>query len=317
MNVHQSSAVDPTDQVAIANFEKRMLTSNFNHFQSCLQGHHSPGRSLPLARSLTVAAVSDTRNMAEAERPSRYREMGCKVAQVKALTAQEAFNEAHVTGSGHVVGVSSAFLCPYPDCRVVSQHQWGIVNILAVLHTESTQSGRTYQGSPLNSALCQHCKQEVLFLGKDLIWPRLSEAPPPAIDLPEHLYEDYNEASAICQTSPRGAAALLRLLIQKLCAELGAPQKDVNAAIGHLVETGVVSAPIQKALDAVRVVGNEAVHPGTMDLRDDTATVNSLFGLINFIVEKAITEPREIDAIYSSLPAGKLAGIAQRDIKTR
>jgi hypothetical protein len=102
-------------------------------------------------------------------------------------------------------------------------------------------------------------------------------------------------------------------MLQKLCAELGSPERDINSAIGGFVAAGKISPAIQRALDAVRVIGNEAVHPGTMDLHDDRSVVNSLFGLINFIVEKMITEPKEIDQIYSLLPAGKLAGIAQRD----
>lgn len=51
-----------------------------------------------------------------------------------------------------------------------------------------------------------------------------------------------------------------------------------------------ISPALQQALDSVRVIGNEAVHPGTMDLRDDVFTVLSLFGLVNFIVQKAITD---------------------------
>jgi hypothetical protein len=65
----------------------------------------------------------------------------------------------------------------------------------------------------------------------------------------------------------------------------------------------------------VRVIRNDAVHPGTIDLRDDLETVNKLFRLVNFIAYKTITEPAEVDAIYNGLPADKLAGIARRDGK--
>jgi hypothetical protein len=67
------------------------------------------------------------------------------------------------------------------------------------------------------------------------------------------------------------------------------------------------------ALDSVRVIGNEAVHPGQIDLRDTPEIAMSLFGLVNFIVEKMITEPKEIDAFYGALPATKLDQIAKRD----
>jgi len=50
--------------------------------------------------------------------------------------------------------------------------------------------------------------------------------------------------------------------------DLGESGKDINADIGNLVKKGL-SPLVQKALDTVRVVGNECVHPGTMDLKDD------------------------------------------------
>ncbi len=82
--------------------------------------------------------------------------------------------------------------------------------------------------------------------------------------------------------------------------------------IGDLVKDELPSRA-QQAFDAVRVIGNEAVHPGEIDLRDDLDTVLTLFKLLNLIVEKVITEPKEIDQIYSGLPPGKLKGIEDRD----
>jgi hypothetical protein len=131
--------------------------------------------------------------------------------------------------------------------------------------------------------------------------------------MPEEITADYLEAGQILSRSPRGAAALLRLAIQKLCPILGATKSDINGAIGELVEAGRINPSIQQALDTVRVIGNEAVHPGTLDLKDGHAMALALFNLVNFIIAKAITEPRQLQELYSSLPPAKLAGIAQRD----
>ncbi len=70
---------------------------------------------------------------------------------------------------------------------------------------------------------------------------------------------------------------------------------------------------IQKSLDIVRVVGNEAVHPGTIDLRDDVETATKLCNLINIIANAMITQPKEIDALYNTLPESKRDGIEKRD----
>lgn len=124
--------------------------------------------------------------------------------------------------------------------------------------------------------------------------------------------QDYLEARAIEAQSPRAAAALLRLIIQKLCKHFGEPGKDINADIGRLVQKGLPKQ-LQEALDVVRVVGNEAVHPGEVDLEDNPEIVYTLFRLVNLIVEKMITEPKQYSDLYQSLPTKKLDGIAQRD----
>ena len=42
-------------------------------------------------------------------------------------------------------------------------------------------------------------------------------------------------------------------------------------------------------------IGNFAVHPGQLDLRDDVDTANKLFVFINVIVENQISQPKLID----------------------
>jgi hypothetical protein len=164
-------------------------------------------------------------------------------------------------------------------------------------------------------ALCESCGREAIFVDGKLTWPRVTAAPTPAADMPEELKRDFEEARQIHSLSSRGAAALLRLVVQKLLPHIGATKTNINDAIKQLVSAGTINASLQQALDTVRVIGNEAVHPGTIDLRDDDGTVIMLFNLINFIVHKAITEPKEIAAIYGNLPPEKLGHIEQRDGK--
>lgn len=47
--------------------------------------------------------------------------------------------------------------------------------------------------------------------------------------------------------------------------------KNIDDDIVRLVKKGL-NQTIQKALDAARVIGNEAVHPGTLDLKDNHDT---------------------------------------------
>ncbi|KAF0864720.1 DUF4145 domain-containing protein [Pseudomonas sp. LD120] len=132
--------------------------------------------------------------------------------------------------------------------------------------------------------------------------------------MPKDIRLDYEEASSILDKSPRGAAALLRLAIQKLCKELGQPGKNINDDIKSLVAAGL-SSMVQQALDTVRVIGNSAVHPGQIDLKDDRQTAESLFMLVNLIVEKMISEPKHVKAMFDSLPGNLIQGIKDRDKK--
>jgi hypothetical protein len=153
-----------------------------------------------------------------------------------------------------------------------------------------------------------------MWFAEKMLVPSSGSAPFPNRDLPEDVQRDYGEARDIIDKSPRGAAALLRLAIQKLCADLGEPGKNINDDIGNLVSKGL-PVQIQQALDIVRVIGNNAVHPGQIDLSDDASTANQLFTLVNLIADVMITQPKSVQAMYEALPESTRAGIERRDRK--
>lgn len=209
---------------------------------------------------------------------------------------------------------STPFVCPYPDCGVFAQHHWGVVAGLHVPLGDGKSSSRAIASqSSFVAASCEACRREVVFVDEIMIWPAASTAPSASPDMPAEVLADYDEARMIHTSSPRGAAALLRLALQKLLPHLGATVPSINDAIAELVKKGAIPQRVQEALDAVRVIGNEAVHPGELDLRDDVATVQAIFGLLNFIVEKAISEPKEVNRIFGTLPERKRDGISERD----
>ncbi|HCK0613668.1 TPA: DUF4145 domain-containing protein [Vibrio parahaemolyticus] len=145
-----------------------------------------------------------------------------------------------------------------------------------------------------------------------MIVPSEAPVPPHHQDLSDVCVSDYNEARDIVARSPRAAAALLRLTIQKLLIELGEKGKNINEDIGSLVAKGL-PVEVQQALDYCRVVGNNAVHPGEIDLNDNPEIANSLFEMINFIVEVRISHPKKVAALYNILPEGALKAVEKRD----
>ncbi len=197
--------------------------------------------------------------------------------------------------------IKDSFHCP--QCGVHAQQFWKDVSIWNNGHEDIPE---------LKLAFCSHCKGKSVWFNKNMIVPNAGGVALPNLDLPEDILSDYNEARDILNKSPRGSAALLRLAIQKLCIALGEKGKNINDDIAELVKKGL-PVKIQQALDYVRVIGNNAVHPGKIDLRDNKEAAISLFSLINLIAEVMITQPNEVEKLYSSLPQSQIESIAKRD----
>jgi len=177
---------------------------------------------------------------------------------------------------------------------------------------ESHGDHRSYDLMNLAVSQCFNCDQIAIWIHDRLAWPAVGVAPLPNLDLPTDVRIDYEEAGTILNLSPRGAAALLRLAIQKLCKELGEKGKNVDEDIASLVKKGL-DVRVQQALDVVRVIGNNAVHPGQIDLRDDQATAEKLFGLVNLIAEVMISQPKHVADMFATLPENARKAIERRD----
>lgn len=203
---------------------------------------------------------------------------------------------------------AKAFNCP--SCRIYSKQLWYFLR-----GSEREDGfGLQHEDRRFLISYCESCGFPTIWDEKGIIYPAYSIAENPNPDLPDEIKSDYNEARDVVDKSPRGASALLRLCIQKLCSYLGQSGNNINDDIKELVKNGL-PPKVQEALDSVRVIGNEAVHPGTLNIKDDREIALKLFKLVNFIAQKTITEPKEIDEIYNSLPKDKIDGIKKRDGK--
>lgn len=208
-----------------------------------------------------------------------------------------------------------AFNCPL--CNAYASFKWMIIEVF---------NGSEMETIAFSVAKCRRCDEWTLWTNEtktiahgpevvgNLIYPLKLTSPLAHNDLPEPCRSEYEEARNVLPFSTRAAAALLRLCIQKLCKELGGKGKNINEDIGSLVRKGL-DEKIQKALDIVRVTGNNAVHPGIMEIQDDKELVDNLFKLVNMIVEETITKPNEINQIFKKLPEKSKEEIVKRDSK--
>ena len=207
-----------------------------------------------------------------------------------------------------------AFNCPSPECGAYAQHYWTYLS-QCELHVPGPDGYEVRPGkfAEISRSTCQHCGLETFWCGEEAIHPQTSPAPAANLGLSGDIRDIYNEAASIVARSPRGAAALLRLALEHLCRQLvGKKMKDLDKYIGELVSQGLPEW-VQQALDAVRVIGNNAVHPGQIDLKDDSETATALFVLINAVADHFITRPEEIEKQYAKLPQTVLKAIAERD----
>jgi hypothetical protein len=201
--------------------------------------------------------------------------------------------------------MAAAFHCP--NCFVYANQIW--------CDAQAIFNG-SWRDVLVDVAYCSHCNKWSYWLNSLLIFPPILATEPAHPDLPKDCNQDYQEARETFQQSPRASAALLRLCLQKLLPYLGEKGDNINSAIASLVSKGL-PALTQKALDYCRVVGNNSVHPGQIDVNDSPDIALKLFSTINYIVEDRITRPKEIEVLYNQLPEDARKQIEERDAKNK
>lgn len=159
---------------------------------------------------------------------------------------------------------------------------------------------------------CLKCDGNLLWWNGSIVAPSVTTAPFHHEDMPNEVVKTYEEARQVFEISPTASCALLRLTLEKLTVALGFTKGTLDARIGMMVKAGL-STNVQEALDVVRVIGNQAVHPGQIDVADDRETAAALFELLNYIVERLITEPAKIGKLFEALPESARKAIASRD----
>lgn len=199
------------------------------------------------------------------------------------------------------------FTCPH--CHTLATMESAKHRFQSDSNEDLAHGNETYT---LYISKCQSCRKKIIWVDDEYVYPDIQQEEPNP-DMPESVLQLYEEAGSIYNKSPRAACALLRLAIDRLCNELGENNKDIDKNIAALVKKGLPEG-VQEALDVVRVVGNKAVHPGQIDFDvDDIGTAQILFGLVNMIVERLISEPKKLDSFYNRLPKSAREAIEKRD----
>src|SRR5436189_951722 len=86
---------------------------------------------------------------------------------------------------------------------------------------DNGQNSYTQTARNLHLSKCFNCRKFSVWIHERLVFPEGHATVSPNPDLPEEIVRDFQEARSIVNASARGAAALLRLCVQKLCKYLG------------------------------------------------------------------------------------------------
>jgi len=198
----------------------------------------------------------------------------------------------------------NAFNCPYPECQVYGYQDWQTILFCG----QEKGDEFSYPGRGYDVSLCPSCQKHAFWYEETLIFPieGALEIPNVNEDMPESAMIDYLEAGTIANKSPRSAAALLRLAIEKICTENRGKKESLNTAIGALFSEGVISRSVKESLDLLRLTGNDAVHVSRIDTDRDVNHVILLFELVNEVVEDLYTRPRLKKELFEKFPQTQL-----------
>lgn len=157
-------------------------------------------------------------------------------------------------------------------------------------------------------SICKSCEKPTFWFDGKVIYP-VTEAdiPDPNMYMPVSVQELYLEARSVYHLSYKSAAALLRLALEHLLNDLGGVGKSNYKKIENLINQGTLSARVQKLLDTIRVLGNDGVHEGVINLADDKKSENiyQLFKALNYIVRETYETEAFVDDLYDNVPESK------------
>jgi hypothetical protein len=195
-------------------------------------------------------------------------------------------------------------------CKVFAHQEWG----------GSLSCGNIFNShlpsDLLTVSKCRHCYELSIWIKESLVYPAQITVEDPNDDMPDEVKKLYRESAQVLSISPRAAAALLRLGLQILLGAVGGDGKNINDDIKKIVALGV-EPETQRALDILRVFGNNGTHPGKIKLDEDPGLVHKMYGLMNYITDRLITQKNQINELFEGLPEGIKDQIKLRDSKNK
>ena len=195
-----------------------------------------------------------------------------------------------------------------PHCTVSIHESW----VQRILWPDG--QGSQWQIDSLN---CPACKMEIVQLRDNarryfsgIVFPQ-NVTRMISTEVQGVYRQDFQEASAVFNLSPKASAAISRRLLQLILREKGGfQQKDLSQQIEAAIASGRLPSHLADAIDGVRNIGNFAAHPLKSQISGEIVDVepgeaewllDTLEGMLDFyIVQPAILKTKR-DALNAKL----------------
>ena len=143
--------------------------------------------------------------------------------------------------------------------------------------------------------------------------PNAATRPQPSY-IPAQIVNDYNEACAVVNISPKASATLIRRCLQGMIRDFfGVSERTLNAEINKI--KGRVSEDLWEAIDSIRKIGNIGAHMESdvnlvIDVETEEATV--LIGLVEQLFREWYVERHNRESRINSIKAIAAEKAAQK-----
>lgn len=208
-----------------------------------------------------------------------------------------------------------AYICPYCHLACFDDGNLTAYHYLSYEHDGILNVKSDEDSMPLRIELtkCPNCGKvsvtvESMYGKKERI-PPYSFPPANVADLPEYLptavKNDYLEAIAVVNLSPKASATLARRCLQGMIHDFwGIREKNLNAEITSL--QGKIPAAQWNAIDALRKIGNIGAHMESdinliIDVEPDEA--QKLIKLIELLIDKWYVARHDEEELFSEITA--------------
>ena len=138
---------------------------------------------------------------------------------------------------------------------------------------------------------CNSCEEYAIWVNDRIVYPQ-AIIRIPKDDMPDQIKTFYRQASSISSQCPPASAALLRTVLEMLCTELNYTEGSLKQRIEKMKNDGKIDDELHDAMQSVRIVGNNAVHAGQIEVDDSKEVVKVLFEIIDDITLDLFTKPK-------------------------